>query len=286
MLKNFDLVFFNGDIQPIEQVKISPLDRGYLFGDSIYEVFSVIKGKIFRWEYHRKRLEASLKQAYMSFDCDSVNKVIQRLADANNLATQSCFCYFHISRGTMLARDLAFDSEISMNCFVMLMDASSSSQKSVAPVSLNLQDDSRWSQGQIKATSLLGATLHKHKAIMNGYDDALLHRDQKICEATASNFFCVIDGEITTPKLNRYLLAGVTRAYLIDELAKQGIAVVERDILCSEIPDMSEAWITSSIKELLLVEKIEDAWENNSFPVWQECNSLYQERKRLFTLNI
>lgn len=281
------IVFLNGEYMPIEEAKISPLDRGFLFGDGIYEVIPSYFGKMVGFTAHINRMKDGLKSIGIELNWDDS----QWLALCENLSSRNgngpLGLYLHVSRGTDTKRFHAFPKNISPTVFAMAFEISVPKTPSLDTVGkgydLTSTEDLRWKRCHIKSTSLLGNVLHFQEGFEAGSQETLLfNRNKELTEASSSNIFIVKNGVIATPIQDNQILPGVTRRLIIDILAKDGtLTVEERTITLAEVRAADEIWITSSSKEIAPVTKLDGAKVGNGAvgPVWLKASTLYTENK-------
>lgn len=275
------LVYLNGDYLPINEAKISVLDRGFIFGDGVYEVIPAYGGKALRFEHHMQRLQNSLDAVRITNPLTNAQwqKVLDKLISETGSEDQ--YLYLHITRG-VASRDHRFPDETKPTIFVM-----SSVLQPVEPallekgVSAVTLDDIRWQHCNIKAIALLPNILLRQQAVDQDAMEAILIRDGDITEGAASNVFIVSDGVIKTPPKGKKLLPGITRD-LVVELAKthnmpvEEVAITEKEFLAAD-----EVWLTSSTKEILPVTRINEQQVGNGKPgaIWRDMYEKYQDYK-------
>jgi D-alanine transaminase len=248
------LAYLNGNWLPLKQAQVSVLDRGFLFGDGVYEVIPVYDGRPLRLEQHLQRLQDSLDGIRLKnpLDLNSWRNLIVELIQKSDANDQ--LLYLQITRGAA-PRDHAFPSAATTPTVFL-------SSKGFSPpddarfeqgVRVGLAEDPRWQLCKLKTVNLLANVLLKQVAVDEGLDEMLLHASQQLTEGTSSNLFVVRDGVIATPPLSDNILPGITRG-LILELARQaGFMVEERAIALTELDHADEVWISSSTRELMPV---------------------------------
>jgi D-alanine transaminase len=280
-------VFLNGDYMPIEEAKISPLDRGFLFGDGIYEVIPSYFGKMVGFQAHINRMNDGLKAIGIELNWDDSQwlALCEKLSSSNGAGPLGL--YLHVSRGTDTKRFHAFPENVSPTVFAMTFEIPVPKTPSLDTVgkgyALTSTEDLRWQRCHIKSTSLLGNVLHFQEGADAGSQEALLfNRNKELTEASASNIFIVKDGIIATPIQDNQILPGVTRRLIIDILSKDGSLIVEeRIVTLDEVRAADEIWITSSSKEIAPVTKLDGVavGDGNVGPVWLKASTLYTENK-------
>lgn len=275
------LVYLNGEYLPLNEAKVSVLDRGFIFGDGVYEVIPAYGGKALRFEHHMQRLQNSLDAVRISNPLSNEQwlEIISKLIAETGSEDQSI--YLHITRG-VASRDHQFPDEAKPTVFVMsniLQPVNPKLlQEGISAVTL---DDFRWQHCNIKAIALLPNILLRQQAVEKDSMEAILIRDGNMTEGAASNLFIVSNGVIKTPPKDNKLLPGITRD-LIVELAEshnmpaEEIVISEKEFLAAE-----EIWLTSSTKEVLPVTKLNEQPVGNGKPgaIWQDMYQKYQDYK-------
>lgn len=269
-------MYLNGNWVDEAQAGISPLDRGFLFGDGVYEVTPIYHGHYFYLDEHITRLQYSLDQT--SIDTGWSHSRWQQLhfslLEHNQLQDDAPYqCYLQVTRGCDGSRHHAIDRNTKPTIMAMLSRQAAQAKASVRLVS---QEDYRWSRCDIKSTSLLGNVLLLDQAKQQQADETLLHRQGIITEAASANVFIVIDGCIHTPKLSHKLLPGITRNIIISLAEALNIPVITRDIPLSDIQHCQEAWISSSTRTLMPCDSIDHYQLQTLGPVSLAIQKAYQ----------
>ena len=241
------IVHLSGRLLPIEQATISPLDRGFIFGDGVYEGLRAEQGRIISLPRHMARLRRSLGLASIeSFDPESVEGIVSDVLEANGLT--DAFIYFQITRGTpppgAPPRERRPSPSMRPTVFVYA--------QAEAPVRTFMRprttraithEDHRWTMGHIKSISLLSNVMASIDASDAGADDAIFVRGERVTEATATNVFVVRDGRIATPSLDSAsFLPGVTR----DVLCEAAPEIEQRVVLRRELEGAEEIFLTGT----------------------------------------
>lgn len=272
------LVYLNGDFLPVEQAKISVLDRGFLFGDGVYEVIPAYGGHPFRLKQHLARLDDSLRGIRLApplADGDWAT-ILARLLEGR---PGDHSLYLQITRGAADKRDHAFPAGVKPTVFAMATPISPPSpgklQKGIAAVTL---DDVRWQLCNIKSITLLANILLRQQATEEGCDEAILIRDGQATEGTASNLFIVKDGLLLTPAKGPSLLPGITRDLVLELAAGAGIPLAEASIGLADLEGADEIWMTSSTREVMAVTTLNGRPVGNGSPgpLWERMTCLYQ----------
>jgi D-alanine transaminase len=276
------IVYLNGKYLPVEQASVSVMDRGFIFGDGVYEVIPAYGGRLFRLEQHLERLGRSLAAIRLADPMAPADwrRCLQELVSRNGHGDQSV--YIQITRGAA-PRDHAFPKDVQPTVYA----ASSPLKPQPAElaeqgvVAITLQDI-RWQRCDIKAITLLANILLRQQAIDQGAVEAILVRDGLANEGAASNLFIVKDGSLVTPPKGPYLLPGITRDLILELAAVQGIAHHEASISVAELEQAEEVWLTSSTREILPVTTLNDQQVGigRPGPLWRRMMAAYQKYKQ------
>jgi len=277
------IVYLNGQYLPIEEAHVSVLDRGFIFGDGVYEVIPAYGGHPLRLKHHMQRLQNSLDAIRLKnpHTNDQWVNIITSLIDKNEGEDQ--YIYLQVTRG-VAKRDHRFPDGNTPTVFVMsspLLAVDSELLKTgVAAITL---DDIRWRYCQIKTTALLGNVLLRQQAVEQDAAEAILIRDDNVTEGAASNLFIVLNGTIITPPKSDLLLPGITRDLIVELAQHHQLACEERAISADELKQAEEVWVTSSTKEILPITTLDGQKVGSGTPgkVWKNMFSLYQDNKAL-----
>ena len=278
------IVYLNGQFMPIEEARIPVLDRGFIFGDGVYEVIPVYSRKAFRMEEHLRRLQHSLDGIKLSNPHGNREwaSIIEQLITLNDGEDQ--YLYLHITRG-VAKRDHAFPKPpVPPTVFLM------SSPLPDPPVDL-LQDgiacitapDNRWLRCDIKSIALLPNVLLRQMAVDAGCAEAILIRDNEfMTEGSASNIFVVKDGKLLAPPKDNLMLPGITYDVILELAAANGIPYEVRRISLAELFDADELLLTSSTKEVLPITRLDGKEVGTGKPgnIFAKLHKLYQDFKR------
>lgn len=276
-------LYLNGDYIAVEQAKISVFDRGFMFGDGVYEVIPVYSGKLLRSKSHLLRLQHSLD----AIDIPNPLKQSEWLEIFANLieknfAGADCLIYIQITRGTMSKRDHAWSSEMRPNVLVTCTEQHYATQDSTTAGERAITiEDTRWSNCYIKTTNLLPNVLLHQKARSQGAAEAILIRNGFAIEGSQSNLYIVKNDIVTTPPKSRYMLGGITRDIVIELCKQNKIICREKDISEDELHNADEIWLSSSTREILPILTLNQHAVGKGVPgiVWQQIIQLYQEYK-------
>ncbi|NOT13518.1 MAG: D-amino acid aminotransferase [Methylococcaceae bacterium] len=272
-------VYLNGAYVPLNEAKISVLDRGFLFGDGIYEVIPVYNGQLFHFQQHMERMELSLAGIRLANPHDRVQwlNIIMPFLDSG----QDQSVYVQITRGAAEKRDHAFPKNIAPTVFVMCSEVLPYEGKYTGIRAISV-DDSRWGLCNIKAITLLANILLRQTAIDQGCAEAILVKDGYVTEGAASNVFAVIDGIVVTPPKGNDILPGITRDVIVKIAQEHGIPCTEEVISLDALAIASEIWITSSMRELVPVVELDyrPIADGKPGPVFQMLDQLFQNYKQ------
>ena len=251
-------VYLNGTYQPIEEAKISVLDRGFIFGDGVYEVIPVYDKTPFRIDGHLARLQKSMDEIKLKNPMTGAqwSALIEAIIERHEWADQAV--YIQVTRG-VAPRDHRTPKDIQPTVFVMTGKLSMPSEidrkNGVSAISL---DDNRWYRCQIKSTALLGNVLLRQQAADAGCIEAVLFRDGYLTEASASNVFVVRNAVLLAPPKDNLILGGITYDAVIELARGNGLAVELRKISRTEVATADELWLTSSSKEVLAITTLDE----------------------------
>ncbi|MDP3032935.1 MAG: D-amino acid aminotransferase [Rhodocyclaceae bacterium] len=281
------LAYLNGEYLPLAEARVSPMDRGFLFGDGIYEVIPVYSRRPFRLDEHLARLQRSLDAIRLinPLTPDAWRALVGRLVAAAEWADQSV--YLQVTRGPMEVRNHAFPATVTPTVFglveALVTPAAELCETGVAAVSA---PDFRWLRCNIKSTSLLANCLLRQVAVDAGCTETLLFRDGILAEGSASNIFVVRNGVLLAPQKNHLMLAGITYDVVLELAAAHGLPTEVRDITAAEVRAADELWLTSSTKEVLAIVELDGqkvgvgGTAGNPGPLFASMFGWYQDFKR------
>ena len=279
------ICYLNGRLIPLAEATVSVLDRGFIFGDAIYEVIPVFDGVAFRLSEHLIRLGASLAAVSIKDPLPTHRwvSVIEELIGRNCNGDQSI--YIQVTRG-VAPRDHVLHSAVDPTVFIMSSPLSVATE--TTPISAVTVPDLRWQRCDIKSTSLLANVMSRAHASVHGSQEAIFIRDGYVTEAAASNIFIAHEGMVKTPPLSTRILAGVTRNLLVELLDREDPRVHEESVSELELKTADEVWVTSSSRELVPVVRIDDksVGTGEVGPVFRRVKSIYQDYKDSVTSNI
>ncbi|MCX2718437.1 aminotransferase class IV [Lentiprolixibacter aurantiacus] len=273
-------VYLNGKILDADQAQISVFDRGFIFGDGIYEVMARINGRFFFKKAHLDRLKWCLKQIDISLDVDALEREIPALLQASGLDNKDCLLYMQVSRG-VAPRQHSFPKGIRRTVMMYAWEKKlpdiNNNHASVVTMA-----DFRWSRCDIKMTSLLGNVMANEHAMQNDCYETVFERNGIITEASHCNVFFVKDGVVYTHPTGPYLLDGITRQVVLELCEQLAIEVRLEGVPASEIQNMDEAFLTGTSTQVLAIQKVDDYsyFEKEPGPLTQKLQQAFLGLKR------
>lgn len=276
-------LYLNGDYVSPDRAKISVFDRGFMFGDGVYEVIPVYSGKLLRGKGHLQRLQHSLDAIGIPSPLTSAEwlEIFASLIE-QNIPGADGVIYLQITRGTMVKRDHAWSSDLQPNVLVtcteqvyILQESATAGEKAIT------LEDTRWSDCHIKTTNLLPNTLLHQKAKEQGAIEAILLRNGYAIEGSQSNLYIVKDDIVITPPRSRHMLGGITRQIVLELCRQNKIICREKEISEDELHNADEIWLSSSTREIVPVVTLNRhaVGKGRPGPVWQQIIQLYQDYK-------
>ena len=266
--------FFNGAFDTVDNIKISPFSRAYTFSDSVYEVVPFFNSSAIAFNDHIKRLEFSANQLSMDVDLEKIVFEINSLIKSSEF--ENGYVYYQVTRGVDSIRSHMHEPELAIETFGYVK----AHLFEWKPVKVSVCDDIRWGRCDIKSTSLLGNVMSMNAAKLDNCDEVIMHKDNLLTEAGASNLFFVKDNSICTPALNGNILPGITRALLINELKNHDIKVTEDDFRLDDLSHASCAWLTSSTKGLAPISQISNLESNLDIyhPLYKKSEEIFNKK--------
>jgi D-alanine transaminase len=280
------IVFLNGEYLPMEEAKISPMDRGFLFGDGIYEVVPSYNGRLVGFGPHIARMKKGLEAIELKLDFTESDwrKIAERLIQDNNGGNLGI--YLHVSRGADTKRFHAYPENIAPSVFAFAFEIPAepvADKNSTKGYRVNSSEDLRWKRCNIKSTSLLGNVMHFQQGHEAGVHETILFNQRgELTEASACNVFVVKNDVVITPPLDNQILPGITRLMVLDILRKDGVIEVEERIISKqEVLKADEIWLTSSSKEIAPVIELDGkpVGKGKVGDIWQFAQTLYSANK-------
>ncbi|SEO76778.1 D-amino acid aminotransferase [Nitrosovibrio sp. Nv6] len=276
------MIYLNGDFLPIEEARVPVLDRGFIFGDGVYEVIPVYSRKPFRLAEHLLRLQHSLDGIRLQnpHSNGEWSGMLEQVIAGNEGDDQ--YLYLHITRG-VARRDHAFPKGATPTVFIMsnplLAPPSGLLATGVAAITAS---DNRWLRCDIKAISLLPNVLLRQMAIDAGAMETVLLREGFMTEGAASNIFVVKDGVLLAPPKNHLMLPGITYDVVLELAAAEKIPCEVREISEYEVRTAQELLLTSSTKEIMPITRLDDKPVGDGKPgtMFALLHRLYQSYKQ------
>ena len=272
----------NGTFLPLEDACVPVMDRGFLFGDGVYEVIPVYGGKLFRLAHHLQRLGNSLEAVRIGNPLSDTEweTMLKELVSRNEGTDQAV--YLQVTRGVAAKRDHAFPADTRPTLFAMSTPMTTAVDiDSITGATAITLPDIRWKHCNIKAITLLPNVMLRQQAVDAGAAEAILIKDGYAIEGAASNIFIVKDGLLVTPPNGPALLPGITRDLIIELAAAHTIPFREADITETDLFNADEIWLTSSTREISPVTRLDDTVISAGKPglLWRRMISLYQDCK-------
>jgi D-alanine transaminase len=278
------ICYLNGEYQPLEEARISPLDRGFLFGDGVYEVLPVFAGRMFRFQEHFERLSRSLSEIRLPAPHTHAQwlAILDQLIQHNGAGDM--YLYVQVTRGMEIGRSHAFPAQVTPTVFAMAAPlpvlTPELRERGLAVVTV---EDFRWGRCDIKATTLLANVLMKQQAVDAGAQEAIIVRDGEVLEGASTSVLIVVDGGVVAPPNSRRILPGTTRDAAL-ELAEGALPVAVRPISVTELRGAEEVWLAAATRDVLPVTRIDGqpVGDGRPGPLWQQMSELFvQLRARL-----
>lgn len=279
MIIDTKTVYLNGEYLPLNEAKVSVLDRGFLFGDGIYEVIPAYSGRLFRLQEHLERLENSLDSIRLTnpHSREQWSKLLQPLLTPD----QDQYIYLQITRGLAPKRDHAFPVPTVPTVFAMSSPIVPLPNLEQGVKAITVKDN-RWGHCNIKAITLLANILQRQAAVDQGCAEAILVKEDYVTEGAASNIFVVLDGVLITPPKGPEILPGITRDLILEIAEANSISYCEDIIAFEALKSATEIWLTSSTREIIPVVNLDgvDIAAGKPGPLWHKMHQLYQAFKK------
>lgn len=277
-----DIVYLNGEFMPIEKAYIPVLDRGFIFGDGVYEVIPAYSKHPFRLAEHLQRLQNSLDKVRITNPHSDAewSRLTGEILQHNAGDDQSV--YLQVTRG-VAKRDHAFPKGVKPTVFMMstplVTPAPALVESGVACITAQ---DHRWLNCDIKSVSLLGNCMLRQLSVDAGAAETILFRDGQLTEASASNVFVVRDGVVLAPPKDHLVLPGITYDVVIEIARAREFQIEVRPVSEAEVRGADEIWVTSSTKEVLAVTTLDGKPVGDGKPglLFRRMHALYQSFKK------
>ncbi len=273
------LVYLNGNYLPLSEAHISVMDRGFLFGDGVYEVIPWFQGRFLALEAHIQRLNFSLAgiRLPLNYSIEQWLNILLPLMD--NQRDQ--YIYLQITRGYSAKRDHVFPQSINPTILAICNDIPPFPDRHLGIKAMTMEDQ-RWAWCHFKTISLLANVLFKQQAADQQASEAILIKKGFVTEGSASNVFAVINGVLRTAPKTPDILAGITRDIILQLANNYQLPFAEQAISFEELKTATEVWVTSSTREIVPVIEIDGIAiaEGKSGVIWQQMNAWYQAYKQ------
>lgn len=274
--------YLNGRFLPLAEVSVPALDRGFVFGDGVYELIPVYSSKPFRLDDHLRRLQSSLDGIRLAnpHTPDGWRTLIMQLVSADAAADQSV--YIQVTRG-VAPRDHAFPRDTTPTVFMFTQPlVTATPEQKAAGVCAVTALDYRWQRCDIKAISLLANILLRQQAVDAGCAETVMLRDGFLTEGAASNIFVVKDGVLKAPPPSHLMLTGITYDVVLELARANAIPTEVRPVAEAEVRAADELWMTSSTKEIMAIVTLDGVPVGAGVPgpLAQRMDTLYQIFKR------
>ena len=277
-----DIVYLNGEFMPLENARVPVLDRGFIFGDGVYEVIPVYSHHPFRLQEHLARFKRSHDAVRLTYPFSDTEwtRLVRDLVARNAGDDQSI--YLQVTRG-VAKRDHAFPQDAKPTVFAMSSPLVTPTREAIDNgVATISAVDYRWLKCDVKSTSLLGNCLLRQSAADAGAAEVVMFRDGSLTEGSSSNVFVVKDGVILAPPKNNLVLPGITYDVVLELAQANALRYETRPVSEAEVRAADEIWVTSSTKEVLAVTTLDGKPVGNGKPgpVFRRMHNLYQDFKR------
>ncbi|MGB0466100.1 MAG: aminotransferase class IV [Pontibacterium sp.] len=272
-----NIVYLNGEYLPGDEARISVFDRGFLFGDSVYEVIPFYQGVGFRLEEHLARLQYSLSALQITSVPDWL-PLLKKLVSLNGGGNLSV--YLQITRGSAPTRQHRYSADMSPTVFACcqpIPDIYKAGPDAIKPIRAIVTEDLRWQRCDIKSTCLLPNILAVHQADAQQADEALMIRDGKLTEGASCNLFVIRRGVIYTPRHGAEILSGITRDLILKLADEQGIPYQEADIDYAMLKSADEVWVSGSTRGVVPVIAVDGdvIGKGEKGPLWGKMFKLF-----------
>jgi D-alanine transaminase len=280
------IVYLNGEYLPMAEARISPMDRGFLFGDGIYEVIPSYRGQMVGFNPHIDRMTDGLAAVdiAMEWSQEQWREICEQLIERND--EDNLGIYLHVSRGADNKRFHAYPEDVPPTVFGFTFEVPPSpvaDKTTTKTYTVSTTRDLRWKRCNIKSTALLGNVMHFNQGYEGGNNETILYNETgELTEASACNVYIVKDGVIATPETDHQILPGITRMLLIEILRADGsLPIEERSVTLDELHNADEVWISSSTKEIAPVIMVDGqpVGDGEVGDIWVQAQTLFTEFK-------
>jgi D-alanine transaminase len=269
--------YLNGQYLPLEAARISPLDRGFLFADSVYEVLPVFDGRMFRFREHFDRLARSLAEIRLAAAHTHAQwlQILEELIRRNGGGDM--YLYVQVTRGMELGRNHAFPATVQPTVFALAapLPVLTPQLRETGLAAITVEDF-RWKRCDIKATALLANVLMKQQAADAGAQEAIIVSEGEVLEGSSTSVFVVRQGVIATPPNSRRILPGTTRDAALEFATGMGEIQVRR-IGVEELRSADEVWIAAATRDVLPITRIDGrpVGDGRPGPLWRALSAAF-----------
>ncbi len=277
-----EIVYLNGDFMPLENARIPVLDRGFIFGDGVYEVIPAYSRHPFRLPEHLARLQRSLDAIRLEPPLADAEwtRLVHQLIERNAAEDQAV--YLQVTRG-VAKRDHAFPKGVPPTVFMMSNPLLTPSRELVERGGAAITaTDFRWLRCDVKVISLLGNCLLRQRSVDAGAEEVVMFRDGYLTEGSSSNIFAVRGGVLLAPPKNHLVLPGITYDVVLELAAANKVPIELREVSEDEVRGADELWLSSSSKEVLAVTTLDGhpVGDGKPGPVFKQIHRAFQDFKR------
>lgn len=277
------ICYLDGEYLPLAQARISPLDRGFLFADSVYEVLPVYAGRMFRFREHFDRLARSLDAIQLAspHTHEQWLAILEALVLRNTTGEPhgaDMYLYLQVTRGSEYGRNHAFPAKVNPLVFAMASQLPVNTPEMLARgLSAITIEEFRWGRCDIKSTALLANVLMKQRASEANANEAIIVRDGEVMEGASTSLFIVRDGKIATPPNSRRVLPGVTRDVAVELIAELALPLAVRPMMLDELRNADEVWMAASTRAVLPITRIDGqaVGSGRPGPMWARLNDAF-----------
>jgi len=277
-----EIVYLNGEFMPLQSAHVSVLDRGFIFGDGVYEVIPVYSRHPFRLREHLARLQRSLDAVRLDPPLAETewNRLVHQLIERNPAEDQAV--YLQVTRG-VAPRDHAFPKSVAPTVFMMSNPLVTPSRELIENGgSAVTTTDFRWLRCDVKVVSLLANCLLRQRSVDAGADEVVMFRDGYLTEGSSSNVFAVKGGVLLAPPKNHLVLPGITYDVVLELAVANSVPLEVREVAEDEVRSADELWLSSSSKEVLAVTTLDGrpVGDGKPGPVFKRVHQAFQDFKR------
>ena len=269
-MKSRDVVYLNGEFCPRAEARVSVEDRAFVFGDGVYEVLRAINGRLFAVRFHNDRLRRSLDGIHISLEeSDSPERFAEigsQLLRENDLMQGEATVYMQVSRGVAPRLHNFPSPPVPPTVYISVTRFTPYTELSQTGATAISHPDLRWGRCDLKTLNLLPNVLAAQAAKERGAYEAMLVRDGVVTEGAKTNFFGVVDGALRTHPCDNHILPGITRSVLRDLANGLKIELEERPINVSELPRVTELFVTGTTADVMPIVKLDDRPVGNGKP--------------------